>query len=140
MFLPDINVWLALAFDSHVHHSAARAWFNSAGQISYFCRMTQQGLLRLATNPKGLGPEAVSLKEAWNLYDAIIADPMVTYADEPSSVEPIWRAYTQRESFTPKVWSDAYLAAFARAALLEVVTFDNGFRRYSGTKCTILRA
>ncbi len=25
MFLPDVNVWLALAFESHIHHTAARS-------------------------------------------------------------------------------------------------------------------
>jgi hypothetical protein len=26
MFLPDVNVWLAMAFASHVHHTAAKNW------------------------------------------------------------------------------------------------------------------
>jgi predicted nucleic acid-binding protein len=102
--------------------------------------LTQQGFLRLATNPKVLGAEAVSLKNAWDLYDATIADPLEAYADEPAMLDPLWRAYTQSGLFTPKVWSDAYLAAFAQAAQLEVVTFDKHFRRYNRTKCTILRA
>lgn len=29
MFLPDVNLWLALAFESHVHHAAARSWFET---------------------------------------------------------------------------------------------------------------
>ena len=29
MLLPDVNVWLALAFDSHVHHPVAKLWFDS---------------------------------------------------------------------------------------------------------------
>ena len=28
MLLPDVNVWLALAFDSHVHHPVAKQWFD----------------------------------------------------------------------------------------------------------------
>ena len=28
MHLPDINVWLALTFDSHAHHPAAKTWFD----------------------------------------------------------------------------------------------------------------
>ena len=139
MFLPDVNLWLALSFDSHVHHSAALLWFEASSQTSYFCRLTQQGFLRLATNPKVLGDEAISLKEAWGLYDSILADPLAAYAEEPHDFEANWRGYTQKESFTPKVWSDAYLAAFARAARFEVVTFDRDFRRYKQTRCTILQ-
>lgn len=26
MFLPDINLWLALAFESHFHHASAKRW------------------------------------------------------------------------------------------------------------------
>ncbi|HEX7379933.1 MAG TPA: TA system VapC family ribonuclease toxin [Pirellulales bacterium] len=140
MFLPDVNLWLALSFDRHIHHSAALLWFEASVGISYFCRLTQQGFLRLATNPKALGEEAVSLKEAWKLYDAIIVDPLAAYAAEPREVESNWRAYTQNDSFTSKVWSDAYLAAFAQAARLEIVTFDRDFTRFKQTRCTILSA
>ena len=68
MFLPDVNVWLALAFESHFHHVAAREWFDAQPDAScLFCRMTQQGFLRLATNPKAFADEAVSLTDAWRL-------------------------------------------------------------------------
>ncbi len=30
MFLLDVNVWIALAFATHVHHTAAKVWFESA--------------------------------------------------------------------------------------------------------------
>lgn len=140
MYLSDVNLWLALAFDSHVHHSAALAWFQAAANTCFFCRLTQQGFLRLATNPRAFNAEAVSLTQAWKMYDTILEDPRVAYVDEPESVETYWRAYTQGESFTPKLWNDAYLAAFAQAAQLEVVTFDAGFRRFNDTRRTILRS
>ncbi len=90
MFLPDINLWLALAFESHVHHAAARAWFEgSAGEGCSFCRMTQQGFLRLATNPRAFGAEAVALADAWLLYDAFLGDPRISFAAEPAGVEPL---------------------------------------------------
>jgi predicted nucleic acid-binding protein len=59
--LPDVNVWLALAFDEHEHHSAAEDWFEDVGEAACsFCRLSQQGFLRLATNPKAF-KSAVSL-------------------------------------------------------------------------------
>ena len=77
MFLIDVNLCLALAFQSHAHHSTAKAWFNglTEPQACNFCRMTQQGFLRLATNPKAFGDEAVTLSRAWELYDALLSDP-----------------------------------------------------------------
>lgn len=140
IFLPDINVWLALAFERHVHHEAACVWFQALqGDLCAFCRMTQQGFLRLATNPKAVGADAVSLADAWNLYDALHADPLVVFAGEPTGIEPLWRGYTQHHSFSPSVWNDAYLAAFARTAGHELVTFDRGFSRFDGLRHTILR-
>ena len=44
--LPDINVWLALAAEGHLHHVPARDWFTAQPDASVaFCRITQMGLL-----------------------------------------------------------------------------------------------
>ena len=139
MFLPDVNLWLALAFQSHAHHLEAKAWFDAVPDDNcLFCRMTQQGFLRLATNPKAFGKEAVAMTEAWDLYDAFNADPRIGYVDEVAGIEPLWRSHTQGQLFSPKVWNDAYLAAFAQAASLELVTFDKGFAQFQNVDCTIL--
>src|SRR5262245_17960427 len=125
MFLPDVNLWLALTFESHFHHLAAKAWFDASSKGPYsFCRMTQQGFLRLATNPKAFAKEAVSLSEAWRLYDSLLSDTRIALAEEPANVEALWRVHTQRRFFSPKAWNDAYLAALAEAAGIQLVTFD----------------
>lgn len=110
MLLPGINVWLALAFDAHVHHLAAKNWFDGlSDQACSFCRLTQQGFLRLATNPSVFGKNAVMLPEAWQKYDLFLGDPRVSFSNEPADIEQLWRAHTQRQSFSPHVWNDAYL-------------------------------
>jgi predicted nucleic acid-binding protein len=88
MLLPDINVWLALTFDSHVHHPSAKMWFD------------------------GFPNDAV--------------------------LETHWRNFTQHQSFSPQVWNDAYLAAFALAGNLEMITFDKAFQQYANVTCTVL--
>ena len=139
MLLPDVNVWLALTFDSHIHHPAAKKWFDAlSDQVCYFCRMTQLGLLRLATNQKVFGVHVLTLGQAWQEYDKFQSDGRISYADEPANLEPQWRSWTQNQTFSPRVWNDAYLAAFAKIAGLELVTFDKGFAQYIGVKCTIL--
>src|SRR5207245_9195644 len=46
--LPDVNVWIALTAEGHVHHVPARGWFAAQPDTSVaFCRITQMGLLRL---------------------------------------------------------------------------------------------
>lgn len=131
-YLPDVNYWLALAFEAHAHHPLAKAWFDKASDQSVFCRLTQLGFLRLATNPKAFGDEAVTLVDAWRLYDALITDPRIVFVDEPPNLPLLWRGFTQRQAYSPKVWNDAYLAAFAISAGYGLTTFDQGFKQYNG--------
>jgi toxin-antitoxin system PIN domain toxin len=139
MLLPDINVWLALAFDSHIHHPTAKSWFDPlTGDLCFFCRMTQQGFLRLATNQQVFGMHALTLREAWQKYDIFQSDPRISYIGEPGNLETHWRAFTQSQTFSPKVWNDAYLAAFAMAGGLELISFDRGLAQYSGVQFRIL--
>ena len=39
---------------------------------------------------------------------------------------------------TDRHWTDAYLAAYAHAARLSLVTFDKGFRGFPGLSCNVL--
>jgi uncharacterized protein len=140
IYLGDVNFWLALTFESHVHHASAKQWFEPLAPPDgcAFCRLTQQGYLRLATNPKAFGDEAVTLSDAWKLYDALLSDPRVSFVEEPLGVEIPWRQITSQQRFTPEVWSDAYLAAFAQRAGCEIVTFDQGFGQFQRVMSTIL--
>jgi toxin-antitoxin system PIN domain toxin len=139
MLLPDVNVWLALVFDAHVHHPSALTWLNSiTDETAFFCRLTQQGFLRLANNPKLFPADAVTADQAWQLYDTTLGDSRVAFADEPAGLETAWRRLTQGRPFTPKLWNDAYLAAFAETGGFEVITFDHGFTQYTGTTCIVL--
>ncbi len=139
IFLPDVNVWLALSFQRHEHHSTATNWFDAVPEASCaFCRLTQQGFLRLATNPKAFGKDTATLENAWQMYDDFRADPRVVFCEEPDDLEIFWRKHTKRRSFSPKLWSDAYLAAFAAGAAFELVTFDRGIAVYKGIRITVL--
>jgi toxin-antitoxin system PIN domain toxin len=139
MYLPDINVWLALAFEVHFHHRTAKAWFEGTGPDSCgFCRLTQQGFLRLATNPAVFGDEAVPMDVAWSCYDRLLEDERVYFMREPEGVEKAWREHTRIRIYSHRVWNDAYLAAFAHTENLKIATFDQGFREYETINLTIL--
>lgn len=139
IFLPDVNVWLALVFNAHVHHPIALAWFNHlSGDTCSFCRLTQMSFLRLANNPKVFPNDAVEAAVAWQLYDTALPDPKVSYAAEPAGLEAAWRHFTHGQQFSPKLWNDAYLAAFSQTGGYEVVTFDQSFAQYAGVAITLL--
>src|SRR4051812_27043208 len=84
MFLPDINFWLALIFNTHVHHPAAKSWLDGLSrETCYFCRHAQQGFLRLANNPRVFQADAVSMADAWRLYDTALTDARIAFVEEP---------------------------------------------------------
>jgi uncharacterized protein len=95
-------------------------------------------MLRLSTKRNIFGKHAVTLPDACQKYDTFLSDPRVTFADEPTNLEAQWRVFTQSQSYSPQVWNDAYLAAFALVANLELVTFDKGLARYPNVNCRIL--
>jgi len=127
---PDINVWVALTYDGHVHHVRARSWFESlagTGRL-FFCRFTQLGLLRLLTAEAVMGRDEVMTQEqAWKTYDRWLQDGRIGFLSEPDEIETHFRAMTRLRQSAPKDWADSYLAAFAQAAQLTVVTFDRDF-------------
>lgn len=144
MLLCDTNVWLALALSRHAHHPAARAWLDTIDEptVVHFCRATQQSFLRLLTNRTVLGAYGtapLTNAEAWSAYAALLADHRITMTDqEPSGLETTWRTFAVRDSASPKVWMDAYLAAFALTGGFELVTTDAAFRQYRGIGLRLL--
>jgi len=137
--LVDLNVWLALAYDGHVHHLAAVSWFEKGeGENAAFCRITQLGLLRLLTNRTVMDRFALNQRDAWKCYEQLRLDARVVFLDEPPSLEPVWRRLTRSSKPEPGTWTDAYLAGFAIAARVSFVTFDRGFSRYGELPLTIL--
>lgn len=136
--LCDSNVWLALTLSKHRHQAPAREWFESVSEPDtvLFCRSTQQAYLRLLTNASVLAPYGnppLTNEAAWSAYRALLADRRVVLrGEEPAGLEPHWKRLALRASAASKLWMDAYLAAFAIAAGLRMVTTDAAFRQFPG--------
>jgi toxin-antitoxin system PIN domain toxin len=127
---PDINVWVALTYEGHAHHRTAAAWFAALKpDVSIvFCRLTQLGLLRLLTTEAVMGDEVMTQPQAWAAYDQWHQDSRVGFIDEPTEIEPRFRALTRLRQPATKDWADSYLVAFANVGQLTLVTFDRGLR------------
>jgi toxin-antitoxin system PIN domain toxin len=124
-YLPDVNVWIALAAERHTLHRAARHWFsNLHDEKLAFCRLTQLGFLRLLTNKHVMQEEVMTPDEAWEAYRALRLDRRIGYLGEPNELPETWQAFTDGPLSSPNLWTDAYLCAFVRAARLTLVTFD----------------
>lgn len=140
--LADVNVWLATLVESHPHHQKAIDWWQERvirnDDTVYLCRVTQLGLLRLLTNSHVMGASVRDARQAWDLVDALTAQGPVGYLDEPAALEPTLRTLTAAHPRSPELWTDAYLAAFARTAGTRLTTFDRGFRRFAGLDLELL--
>ena len=69
-------------------------------------------------------------RDALAALDALQALPQVHVAEEPPGVFELWRRFADLGIASPKVWMDAYLAAFAVAGGLRLVTLDRGFQNF----------
>jgi toxin-antitoxin system PIN domain toxin len=142
--LCDSNVWLALALSEHVHHAAARRWLDGIRKPAsvLFCRSTQLSFLRLLTNAAVLGAYGnapLTNRRAWDACAALLADDrIVLRTDEPAGLEAHWKRFALRDTASPKLWMDAYLAAFAVAGRYRVVTTDGAFKQFRGVDLELL--
>ena len=137
--LLDANVWLALAAAAHAHHRRAAAyWETEAAGISAFCRVTQLAFLRHLTNKAIMGDQALSPAAAWKKLQEFLALPEVECLAEPAGLEERLGDFCNLGRTSPSLWTDAYLAAFAKCAGVRLVTFDRGFSRFRGLELLIL--
>lgn len=142
----DSNVWLALTISDHPFHVSARRWFDIGreAQTVIFCRATQQSFLRLLTSAAILRPfgnPPLTNRQAWAVYQSLLADDRITFLhQEPTGLEDRWKQFALRDSPSPKLWMDAYLAAFALAGGYRFVTIDKAFSQFDGLNLTLLRA
>lgn len=133
-----------MVIGTHPHHRAVAEWFEIIGEREavWFCRPTQQGLLRLLSVQAVMTPygePARTNNEAWAIYDALAADERIALQwREPEDLNERWRRFSSRPSASPKLWMDAYLAAFAAASNATLVTFDRAFRQFNGLDVLIL--
>ena len=136
--LLDVNVWLALAAPSHAHHAAARDyWMQPRLPRTWFNRVTMLGLVRLLCEPKVMAGARLSVSRAMDVYEHFANLPEVGFMDEPPACGGLFAASTRAPGRSPRLWTDLYLASFAEAGHLRVVTFDRDFERLG--QCTVLR-
>ena len=119
--LLDVNALVALAWDSHVHHTVIRSWFARNSEQGWAtCPITESGFVRVSSNPKVL-PSPIGVEAARRVLSALrslaghqflIDDVSMTDADVP-------RLFGHRQI------TDAHLLALVRRQGLRLLTFDS---------------
>ncbi len=143
--LLDTNVWLAAVFTTHPFHQAAQKNLRQAtpAEPAVFCRSTQQSFLRLASTPtllKAYGATGLTNRDALVALGALLALPQVCEREEPPGTSALWHQLASHNTASPKVWMDAYLAAFAISGGLRMVSLDQDFKNFarSGLKLVLI--
>lgn len=139
----DSNVWIAAAFANHAFHRQARTALQDATPASpaIFCRPTQKSFLRLASTPallKAYGADGLTNRDALVALDAWLALSKIREREEPPGTVALWHRLASRDTASPKVWMDAYLAAFAISGALRLVTLDHDFKTYEARGLDLL--
>jgi toxin-antitoxin system PIN domain toxin len=120
--LLDVNALVALAWDSHVHHAAIRAWFadHAAGGWAT-CPVTESGFVRVSSNRKAL-PHAISVQAARDVLAAMrVAPGHVFLTDDVSLTDADVPSMSGHRQVT-----DAHLLTLARRHGTQLLTFDAG--------------
>lgn len=131
--LPDVNVWIALAAPDHVHHDRALAyWRTEALPTIVFCRITMLGFIRVSTSRRLMDAHPLTPIAAWSAYRTLCEVPGIGWAEEPAGCEDHLAEWVGNGLVTPRLWTDAWLAAFAVAGRHRLVSFDADFAHFPG--------
>ena len=123
-FLLDLNLLLALAWPSHIHHDPAHSWFDREALPGWAtCTLTQFGSVRLSSNP-AFTSDAVSPTEALSLLQDITAmDGHEFWSDDADCVSAAFASGMQITGH--RQVTDAYLLSLARKRSGCLATLDH---------------
>jgi toxin-antitoxin system PIN domain toxin len=122
--LLDVNMLIALAWPSHVHHTLAHAWFSRHSADGWAsCPLTQCGFIRISSNRKII-PEAVAPRHAVALLRRITKLPGHVFWPD----DIMWSDPCIPEDFLVghRQVTDAYLLGLAIRNKGRLITLDKG--------------
>ena len=125
MYLLDINVLIALAWDNHVHHARAHAWFRNLGTTTFAtCNLTQSGFVRLSMNPSVVHCQ-IAIADALAALESFTKHPSHRFCEDGAllSDSPAWQRVNSY-----KLVTDTNLRLIAHHHGRKLVTFDEGIQ------------
>ena len=135
--LVDTNVWIAAVFPPHPFHASAMWLINAATatQPLIWCRSTEQSFLRLATTASvyrqfDVAGGRISNRVALAMLSNLRTMSYVVERAEPIGIVGLWHRIADVSSPSPRIWMDAYLAAWAIAADVPLATLDADFEAF----------
>jgi len=122
--LLDVNLLIALAWPSHVHHQHAHEWFAANHTKGWAtCPMTQCAFVRISSNPKIIA-SAVEPLQAMALLQQILALPHHQFWTDTLSFPDAAKAFASVVGH--RQVSDVYLLGLALQNQGRLATLDRG--------------
>ena len=124
-YLLDVNLLIALAWPSHVHHELAQAWFARTRRAGFrTCPVTEAGFVRISSNPK-FSPVAATPADALALLDQITRLPEHEFWPDDLSLQAALSKIRPLVASHRQI-TDAYLAGLATSHGGILATLDRG--------------
>ena len=123
--LLDVNVLIALAWPNHVHHVAARSWFDARRNDGWAtCAFTEAGFVRVSCNPAAVRHTVTPL-DAIELLGRLTRLPSHAFWPLDWSIEELPATIANRLQGYRQV-TDAMLLATAIRQGGRLTTLDSG--------------
>src|ERR1017187_748892 len=99
---PDVNVWLALLLEHHVHRPSALAWWTQTDSDAAFTRLTQMSVLRLLTTAATMDGQPLTMVQAWLAYDRLFEDERVYFIRNRPASKRRFGSFQKRRPRRPR--------------------------------------
>src|SRR5690349_1154041 len=133
-FIADVNVLFSILVREHASHPTAWRWWSDLADDSvWLVPLVRLGVLRLLSSTVVMSRRPLPPTQALDAWSRLAEDPRcyeLPLVELPD--EKIFRDCVAGRTGSPNLWTDAWLAALARTFDEEVVTFDQGFRTFTG--------
>lgn len=129
-YLLDVNVFVALLSENHIHHQFVTEWFNTPGLRWAICPFTEAGFLRNATAPRA---GQITMSEATAVLARMTQQPGYHYLPIAADWQTLCSPFFTRLYGTKQV-TDAFLLGLAVRERLVLVTMDKGIVHLAGNE------
>ena len=128
-YLLDVNVFVALLAENHIHHQLVTEWFNASPSLQWaICPFTEAGFLRNATASR---PGQITMSEATAVLARMAQHPGYHYLPISADWHTLCSPFFRRLYGTKQV-TDAYLVGLAVREGLALVTLDKAVVHLAG--------
>lgn len=129
-YLLDVNVFVALLSENHIHHQLVTGWFSAPNLHWAICPFTEAGFIRNATAPR---PGQITMSEATAVLARMAQEPGYHYLPITADWQTLSSPFYMRLYGTKQV-TDAYLLGLAVQGDLVLVTMDKGIVHLAGNE------